>query len=149
MDPQDFNNTIGPFIGKTYKLMNLFVSDEIHRNNIDITIEQWVFLKVVSETPTPIIQNDLAYLTNRNKASLTRLLGTLEKKELIVRKNLHNDSRKKYVFITDKGSALFTSTRPLFMKAMTKLQQGIKPQELQQFFKTMTKIQNNIQLHSK
>lgn len=149
MRPQKFNSTVGPYIGKTYKLMNLFISEEIHRNNLDITVEQWVCLKVVSETPTPIIQNDLALVTMRNKASLTRLLNTLEKKALIFRKTMNNDSRKKYVFLSEKGKALFNETRPVFMNAMQKMQEGISDNELEQMFKTITKIQNNIQLHSK
>lgn len=148
MSSKDFNSTIGPFIGKTYKLMNLFVSDEINKQQLDITIEQWVVLKVVSESTTPIIQNDLAYLTNRNKASLTRLLNTLEKKELIARENFEGDSRKKQVVVTSKGTTVFHETKPVFLQAMLKLQEGISTSELEQFFETIIKIQKNIQLHS-
>jgi len=128
--------------------MHGFLSDVILQNELNITVEQWVFLKVVSESPAPIYQNDLALITNRNKASLTRLLNTLEKKGFIFRKNLSDDSRKKYVFISEKGNELFTSTRPLFMNAMQRMQSGISLSELDQFIKTITKIQNNIQLHS-
>ena len=129
-------------------MMHGFLSDVILQNELNITVEQWVFLKVVSESPAPIYQNDLALITNRNKASLTRLLNTLEKKGFIFRKNLSDDSRKKYVFISEKGNELFTSTRPLFMNAMQRMQSGISLSELDQFIKTITKIQNNIQLHS-
>ena len=149
MQPQEFKSTVGPYLGKTYKLMNLFIAEEIQRNKLDITVEQWVCLKVVSETPTPIIQNDLALITMRNKASLTRLLNTLEKKGLIVRKMLNNDSRRKYVFLSDKGKELFDETKPIFLNAMQKMQVGLSNDELEQFFITITKIQNNIQLHSK
>ncbi len=148
MQLKNFNSTIGPYIGKTYKMMHSFISDVIQQNKLDITVEQWVFLKVVSESPTPIFQNDLALITKRNKASLTRLLNTLEKKELIFRKTLDNDSRKKYVFISEKGIELFNNTRPVFMDAMQLMQSGISDSELEQFFKTITKIQYNIQLHS-
>lgn len=145
---EDFNSTIGPYIGKTYKLMHSFLSDVILQHELNITVEQWVFLKVVSESPAPVIQNDLALITQRNKASLTRLLTTLEKKGFIFRKTLEQDSRKKYVFISEKGTELFNNTRPFFIAAMQKIQSGISDAELDQFFKIITQIQYNIQLHS-
>ena len=148
MQVQDFNSTIGPHLGKTYKMMHSFISEVIQQHNLEITVEQWVLLKVVSESSEPIIQNDLALITNRNKASLTRLLNNLEKKTLIFRKTLDEDSRKKYVFISKKGTELFNSTRPILMQSMEQMQAEISPVELKQFFKTIAKIQYNIQLHS-
>ena len=79
INKSDFNKTLAPWIGKTFKMMNIFISDVFQQNNIKVTKEQWIALKVLHEDSDGIIQNDLAFITNRNKASLTRLVNVMEK----------------------------------------------------------------------
>ncbi|MBG7630159.1 MAG: hypothetical protein IZT56_06985, partial [Bacteroidetes bacterium] len=53
----DFNKTIAPWIGKTSKMLNMYISDVFHHNNITITKQQWIVLKILFENPEGIIQN--------------------------------------------------------------------------------------------
>ena len=99
LSESDFNKTIAPWIGKTSKLMNIFISEVFHKNNIQVTKEQWIVLKILYEDNDGLIQNDLAFITNRNKATLTRLINVMEKNNLVARIPAKDDSRKKIIYI--------------------------------------------------
>ena len=148
MDPEikeyNFNKTIAPWLGKTYKLMNMYISDIIHKQHINVTKEQWIVLKTLLEEKNGIIQNDLAYITNRNKASLTRLINVMEKNDLVTRISSKEDARKKKVFITNKGQELFLKMKPLMLQSVKTIQEGISPEEIETLIKIMSKIQHNL-----
>ena len=140
----DFNKTIAPWIGKTSKMLNMYISDVFHHNNITITKQQWIVLKILFENPEGIIQNKLAFITDRNKASLTRLINGMEKNNLVSRIKSEKDSRKNIVFNTQNGNELFLKTKPIMLKSISKVQEGISDEEMNSFIQIMSKIQKNL-----
>ena len=103
----DFNKTLAPWIGKTYKMMNSYIADVFKNNDIQVTKEQWIVLKILHEENDGIVQNELAFVTNRNKASLTRLVNVMEKNNLVIRITSKEDARKNLIYITKTGKQLF------------------------------------------
>lgn len=144
----DFNKTLGPWLGKTYKMMNMYILDVFQKNNIQVTKEQWVVLKILYEDNHGICQNDLAFITNRNKTSLTRLINVMEKNKLVTRTTSTTDARKKLICITTKGKKLFLKMKPLMLQSMQILQKGISEKEMTVFISIMHKIQSNLQNQS-
>ena len=141
----EFNNTIAPWLGKTTKMLHMHISEVFHKNNIPLTKQQWVVLKIIYENSSEnIIQNDLAFITDRNKASLTRLINCMEKNNLLKRLKAKKDSRKKIIQLTDKGTDLFLKTKPILIESLKKVQKNISEEELAFFFQIMTKIQANL-----
>jgi len=140
----DFNKTIAPWIGKTSKMLNMYISDVFHHNNITITKQQWIVLKILFENPEGIIQNKLAFITDRNKASLTRLINGMERNKLVSRIRSTDDSRKNIVYNTQKGNELFLKTKPIMLKSISKVQEGITIDEMNSFIQIMKKIQQNL-----
>lgn len=144
----DFNKTLAPWIGKTYKMMNMYISDVFQHNNIQVTKEQWIVLKVLHEDNDGIIQNELAFITDRNKASLTRLINVMEKNNLVTRISSKRDSRKNLIHITKTGKQLFLKMKPLMLDSMKTLQNGLTEDEISNFIRITSKIQNNLKNHS-
>lgn len=140
----DFNKTIAPCLGKTSKMMNAYISEVFQQHHIAITKEQWILLKILSESTNGIIQNELAFITERNKATLTRLINGMEKNTLVTRIKSKKDSRKNIITITKKGSDLFLKTKPLMLQSILKIQQGITEHEMDSFMQIMSKIQLNL-----
>ena len=140
----DFNKTIAPWIGKTSKMMDVYISDVLSHNNITITKQQWIVLKILFENPEGIIQNKLAFITDRNKASLTRLINGMERNKLVKRISSKEDSRKNIVYNTQKGNELFLKTKPIMLKSISKIQKGITEDEMNNFIQIMSKIQENL-----
>jgi len=138
----DFENSIGPWLGKTVKLLDFYAQECFNDANLDVTKEQMIVLKKLS-FKDGLNQNELAFLTLRNKSSLTRLLSKMEAKKYIVREQDSSDKRIKRVFITKTGSATFLKTRPVIKQLINRIEENISPTEKQAIIKTLKKIQSN------
>lgn len=72
----DFEDTLGPWFGKTMKMMDFYFQDIFKSLSFEITKNQWIVLKKLSANDGTI-QNELAFITDRDKTSLTRLITTM------------------------------------------------------------------------
>ena len=141
----DFENSIGPWIGSTIKVIDYYIHEEIKAEKLDLTKEQIIILKNLFFNDG-INQNELACLTLRNKSSLTRLLVKMEKKNYIIRKQSKEDKRINNVFITPLGKEMFVQTRPMIKKIMETMEKGISKKEKQIMISLLKKIQTNFGL---
>lgn len=141
----DFENSIGPWIGSTIKVIDYYIHEEIKAEKLDLTKEQIIILKNLFFNDG-INQNELACLTLRNKSSLTRLLVKMEKKNYIIRKQSEEDKRINNVFITPLGKEMFVQTRPMIKKIMETMEKGISKKEKQIMIALLKKIQTNFGL---
>ena len=123
-------------------LGNDFVIIDNRQKATDLTKEQMVVLKKLS-FEDGLNQNELAFLTLRNKSSLTRLLSKMETKKYIKREQDSIDKRIKRVFITEKGKEIFQKSRPAIKNIITRIEQNISEEEKQEMIKTLKKIQSN------
>lgn len=138
----DFENSLGPWLGKTVKILDIFAQEYFDNADLDLTKEQMIVLKKLS-FKDGLNQNELAFLTLRNKSSLTRLLTKMEAKKYIKRKQDTEDKRIKRVFITEIGKATFFKTRPVIKQLIERIEQNISDAEKQEMIKTLKKIQSN------
>ena len=138
----DFENSIGPWIGKTVKLMDYIILESLKSSNLDLTKEQMIVLKKLHDSDG-LNQNDLAFLTLRNKSSLTRLLAKMESKNYILRKQSPTDKRVNNVFLTDLGKETFYKTKPVIKEMITTMELGISKEEKDQMIQTLKKVQTN------
>ena len=118
-----------PKIGKTAKLMTYHLGDSMINAGIDLSKEQFVVLKYLYHK-NGMIQNDLAFITDRSKTALTRLLSTLEKKNYIYRESGESDKRNKYVYLSEAGRTAYEEALPVIQRLISELQSGIKKEEL-------------------
>ena len=47
LDSSDFNKTLAPWIGLTYKMMDQYIADVLLKNKIQVTKQQWIILKIL------------------------------------------------------------------------------------------------------
>jgi DNA-binding MarR family transcriptional regulator len=139
----DLNNTVVPWMARTTKLVGLYFSDILSQHDFDLTREQWVLLKWLHDTDGQR-QNDLALITGRNKASLTRLIHTMERKCLVERKADASDKRSNRIFLTQKGKQMYRLTLPVIFDAIDQIQGGLETTEVNQLIQLLQKIQTNI-----
>jgi len=138
----DFDNSIGPWLGKTINIIDYHLLELFKENNLDLTKEQMIVLKKLHDHDG-ISQNELALLIFRNKSSLTRLLSKMEKKNYIIRLQNKEDKRINNVFLTELGKMTFKKTRPVIKHIIDKMEQNVSPSEKQQIIKTLKIIQSN------
>ena len=138
----DYDDCIAPWLGKTIKIVDYFLQESLSDNGLDLTKEQMIVLKKL-HNQDGLNQNELAFLTLRNKSSLTRLLTKMESKKYIVRKQDEKDKRINKVYITDLGREIFQKSRPTMKYMMDTVEQNISSQEKEQIINTLKKIQSN------
>ena len=137
-------NTLAPWLGRTSKMIDNHVQELFCEKDICLTKIQWVFLKKVQEQ-NGVPQQELAFLTGRDKTSLTRLVNTMEKKNLVARIPSKLDKRINNIYITKKGALLYNETLPIIEKFVVGLQENISSEEITQTIRVIKKIQENLQ----
>jgi len=139
----DFESSIAPWLGKTSKIIDYYILESMKNEGLDLTKEQMIVLKKLDDTDG-LPQNELAFLTLRNKSSLTRLLVKMENKGYILRKQSSHDKRINHVHLTELGSSTYQSTRPIIKKLMDTMEKNITSTEKQQIIKILQKVQFNL-----
>jgi len=138
----DFENSIGPWLGKTVKILEYHLQELFNQHGLDLTKEQMIVLKRLHNN-NGLSQSELAFLTLRNKSSLTRLLSKMEQKEYISRQQSKEDKRINNVYLTQKGKEVFILTKPVIKKMINKIEKDITASEKKQIITILKKIQNN------
>jgi DNA-binding MarR family transcriptional regulator len=140
----DFEKSMGPWLGRTVKMVDYHLQEAFANAKLDISKEQMIILKKL-HTEDGLPQNELALLTFRDKSSLTRLLATMEKKEYVIKVQSQSDKRINKVYLTDKGRAIFKNTRPVIKKVLDIMENGISGQEKSAIIEILKKIQLNFE----
>jgi DNA-binding MarR family transcriptional regulator len=138
----DFENSIGPWMGITVKMVEYYLQALFNEHGLDLSKEQMIILKKLHEQDG-LNQNELASLTFRDKSSMARLLSKMEKKNYIQRKQSKEDKRINLVFLTEKGRTIFKQTRPALKKLINTMEENITMEEKKLMIKILKKVQFN------
>jgi len=125
--------------------MDYYIADFMKNQGIDISKEQFIVLKYLHQEDGRI-QNDLAFITNRSKTALTRLINTMEKKGLLYRSVSAKDMRINHIFLSKLGRDTWEKSHPLILQIEKNLLQGISGDQLLIVQNVMKQIQQNINL---
>lgn len=139
-------NLMMPWIGKTMKHIDLYIATKMAEHGMNLTRQQVILLKILFHDG-PLPQHDLAFLTDRDKTSLTRLLSTMEKKNLVARITSPEDKRVNMVHLTKNGEKVLNETAPVLLEVIIHMQEGITEDEQKTVIGVMRKIQENIEKH--
>jgi len=140
----EFAKSIFPWVGKTGKLLRAYLNLRLVKSGFELSSKQWILLRVLHDLDGRP-QNELADITDRDKASLGRLISNMEKRELVVRIQDPSDKRVNRIFLTKKGRRIFSETLPTIENAFEILGRGITPMETQQVINVMQKVLQNIE----
>lgn len=138
----DFEKSIGPWMGKTVKMVDYHMHELFQKENLDISKEQMIVLKKLHEHGS-LNQNRLASMTFRDKSSLTRLLSNMERKGYIIKKQSVEDKRIKEVVLTKEGSIIFEKTKPIIKKVIALMENGFATTEKEMIITMLKRVQAN------
>lgn len=139
----DLNQTLIPWVGKSGKMIAIYLDQKMQDLGFHLTGKQWLLLRILFERDGRP-QHELAVVTDRNKASLVRLINNMERNMLVVRKSDPDDRRINRIFLSKKGKEVYSKTLPATLEAFLQLQDGITAQEIEQTIETMQKLLRNI-----
>ena len=122
----------------------IFKSLEKALKPFDITPGQWNLINQLDRAGE-LSQKELAELTRKEQATITRYLDTLERKGLVVRSRNKTDRRAHSISITDQARELIRTVQPITLDAANQLIEGIEQQDLDTFVAVLGRLKGNAQ----
>ncbi len=127
----------------TSKISKHYSQREFDKQQMGITVEQWIILKIVSES-SALSQKELADKSYRDPASIARTINLLEKKELVRRKDIPSNKRMYNIALTKQGRAFVQNHLSIVEAHRKKSIDGISEEELAQLGKLLRRIRRNM-----
>ena len=135
--------TLGMLIGQVHRLSTKRFVQNSHMHGLEISLDQWLVLGPIWKHDG-ISQKDIAEYCGKDKTSITKIIDTLEKKNLVVRVIDQLDHRVKRVVLSQKGRELFLSALPVMAQTRDELRSGISDKEIEALKTILNKIYNNL-----
>ena len=130
-------------IDKTSKVVKHHSQREFEKRGMNITVEQWVLLKIIHEK-MPISQTELAEFSVRDPASITRTLDILNKKNLTERQRIEGNRRQYNVILTEEGLKFVEKHFPFVKEQRAKSVKGLSNHDQKELTRFLKIIQANM-----
>jgi DNA-binding MarR family transcriptional regulator len=144
MDTYDhvIDSSIGYLVGRTSRAIIKRLTKKFTDAGFDVSYEQWSIL-IHLYRRDGLTQQELSKLAVKDKASITRLLNVLEKKNIVLRIPDRSDKRSKLVYLTNKAKELKEDLIGLVEEMLREAEMGISFEEMEQCRTTLNKIFSN------
>jgi len=136
-------NSISPLIFNVHLMLKWKVQEAL--KDFDITSEQWIILGRLDKKRGEYNQKELAKDTNKEQASITRIIDKLEKKGFVERTRSEKDRRQYIIHITDKGRAYYQSTLPNMREEEKAVDNLITAKEKEELLRILQKMYDKLQ----
>ena len=134
---------LGMLIGQIHRLSTKRFVQNSHNSGLDISMDQWIVLGPIWENDG-VSHKEISEYCLKDKTSITKIIDTLEKKNLVVRVSDQLDHRVKRVVLSNKGKELFLQAIPIMELTRDQLRYGITEQDIESLRSVLTKIYNNL-----
>jgi DNA-binding MarR family transcriptional regulator len=115
----------------------------IYLKPYNITTEQWSVLRTLSESDETS-QKELSQRSDKDQATLTKILDLLVKHELVERLPNPADRRSFLIKITVKGGKIVNEVTPYLEKIYLKITHEISEEELVKYREVLLSLEDNI-----
>lgn len=127
---------------KAHKQFRKYKNKVFKEKGINLTSDQWVILKTIHDEEG-CSQIELAKLTFKEPASITRTLDLLEEKGWVNRKAVNDDRRTFELVPTKKGKQLVAKLTPIALDIRAKGLKGFTKNEKEQLNGLLIKLFDN------
>ncbi len=137
-----FEESVGYYLNRTASMMRSSLQRALNKEYKEITIDYWVILNYLW-TKDGWIQTELARMSGKDNASMTRMLDGMQKKGLIERKADENDRRAQRIFLTEKGRSLEKPLKKIASENVSKGLKNISSKDVQELKRILEAINEN------
>lgn len=132
----------GHHVGITANLLRTAFAAKISRENDNTSPEQFAVLVLLSVSDG-LSQNAVAEYVLKDDATITRILDSLEKKKLAVRKRAPHDRRSNLAYLTPRGRELAEKMLVEVREFNVSLLKGIDSEKVKVVFEVLEKLREN------
>ena len=128
----------------SFKLRYLIKSKLQYKlNGYDISLDQWIILSLVYQNEG-CNQKNLAEVSHKDRAVITRILNKLENNGLIERKTSYHDKREFLIYLTDKCKDLYIKTSATVSQNAREIKLIFSKSELEQLESLLNKLSSSL-----
>lgn len=128
-------------IERAFRSSRRYSNSEFAKFGYNISVEQWIVLKQISENPD-FTQRQISAATNKDPASVTRILDLLQKRKLVER-TTGKDRRSFGVKLTPEGEKLVSQILPKAHVIREKGIEGFSAEEEKQLVELLLRVYEN------
>ncbi len=121
------------------------VSARYKELGLDVTPVHSRIIMFLYDSDRLVCQKDIERFVSCNKSTMSSILNTMEKKDLIIRVDSSEDSRMKIIKLTDKSKKIADVLRNDKEKIDELLNLNISEEEYAEFNRILNKIRKNIE----
>ncbi|BAE85221.1 MarR family winged helix-turn-helix transcriptional regulator [Desulfitobacterium hafniense] len=137
------SGSFGHKVNKSARLITQKLARNFRENGIDITAEQWKILLYLYREDGQT-QNSLAESTGKDEPSVSRIINTMEKNNLVLRTRHPNDRRTNLIYLTEDGRNMREVLMSMGKKTNSQVTQGIAPEEIEVCIQVLNKVIENL-----
>lgn len=119
-------------------------SDLITKNHLPTPTQLQIVRYIINNKNNDIYQKDLEKILNLRRATVSGVLKTMEKNNLIKRVSSDIDSRTKKIILTDNTKKIFKNSKEQLNLLDKKLTNNIKKKDLETFLKVINTMITNL-----
>ena len=127
---------------KAIKSYRQFAQRRLNELDHDITIDQWLTLKTISDNPG-IPQREIANRVFKDQASITRLIDALVQKGYLMRNANKEDRRRYSLDLSESGQLVLSELQPVIQWNRNTALQDINSKEVINLRQQLEKIIEN------
>lgn len=143
MSDYNLKKSLGFKLDKASRLTTLNFNKKLKENNFMITPEQWGVINFLLES-NGITQNQIGTLIGKDHTCVSRLVDTLIKKGLIIKKNSLNDKRINLIFLTELGKQIQSDVVETVEHSLDTVFKNVSEEEKKIFSDVLDKIIKNL-----
>jgi DNA-binding MarR family transcriptional regulator len=134
--------SLGRMLGMTMKSVKETMETNLKEADIDISIDQFVILKIL-DTMEDVNQQICANLLRMDKSLFLRKLDVMQERKLVARIPDKNDKRRNQLVLTKQGLQKYAECEKVEQKTVKQLMNGVSNEEFTVFAKVLDIIRNN------
>jgi DNA-binding MarR family transcriptional regulator len=145
--PMDYDQNkppLGHLLSQTSRLMLTLLHRNFRKAGYHLSPEQWIILlNLWHANGNPMSQHTIGIRTGKDKASITRLVQSLETAGLVTRKPDPLDARIRLVLATAKGHKLEQAATKVLIETTQQTEGEMSSEELDTLRGLLMRISNN------
>lgn len=136
---EKLNDTLLYTLDKCFRTYHQYAQKNVKMAGYDITIDQWLILKNISENPD-ITQNDIGKIVFKDNASVTRIIQLLVKSGHMTRRVYPTDRRRAILKLTEKGQKITCEVNEIALKNRENAMKGLESESIRQMKEMLQQI---------
>ena len=133
----------GLYLDLTLKKISETYLRVFKKNNINLTVEQFVILQRIDRLGSDASQRDIVETNFRNRATTSRVISGLCKKQFVKKKRFKRDLKRYKLIITKQGYLELDKAKPHIEKLRDLSQKDITKKDFNDLLLILEKIRNN------